>query len=243
MPVSLSVPSPLPGGEAASGVSSLLYTEGDKHICRINGLWWHSSDPEKVADILRGNRAGWQTRCLKYLNPGPALADLQQCSVQKETRINQFAPSPPKLSRRGNLIWILCQLISAGQYLLHVQCIGNDTTHGFGFQDGREIFHGYYLTLVPVSRRVKASELQWWSWELQWMCMRNILWRGFLRCVEVWSWKRKYYCLNCSGEWKRKVRQGDGRSGEFPRWVHCLRKYPALICLGVDFPADLFDSP
>lgn len=150
---------------------------------------------------------------------------------------------PPKLSRRGNLIWILCQLLSAGQYLLHVQCIGNDTTHGFGFQDGREIFHGYYLTLVPVSRRVKASELQWWSWELQWMCMRNILWRGFLRCVEVWSWKRKYYCLNCRGEWKRKVGQGDGRSGEFPRWVHCLRKYPALICLGMDFPADLFDSP
>lgn len=69
--------------------------------------------------------------------------------------------------------------------------IGGDTAHGCVFQDGREIFHGYCLILVPISRTVKVSYLQWGYWQLQGMCMRTILWTGFLRCAEVWSWKKK----------------------------------------------------
>lgn len=133
---------------------------------------------------------------------------------------------------------VSCCLEVCLQHLLHLQCMGKDTAHGFRFWDRREIFHGYCLILVPSrrrvkasSRKVKASQLQGWYWEPKWFCMRTILWRGFLICAEVWGWRRKSHCLNCRGEWKRKVRQGDGRNGEFPRWVRCLKKYPALIAV------------
>lgn len=101
--------------KTASGVSGLLYMKGDEHICRINGLWWHPSDPEKVADILGDNRAGWQTRYLKYLNPGPALPDLQQCSVQKGAHTLQL-PLPSRAEGKSDMNLVsaaVCRSVSS----------------------------------------------------------------------------------------------------------------------------------
>lgn len=146
--------------ETAPGVSVPLYTEGDEHICRINGLWWHPSDPEKVADTPRDNRAGWQTGYLKYLNPALAFPDQQQGSHQPVCNF----PSQAEQKGKTDMDLVSAAVCRSVSSAFTIQ--GMTLLLGLAFRMEGRSFMDTALSIkdLPLSRRVKSINLQWWYW-------------------------------------------------------------------------------
>lgn len=133
------------------GVGTLC-TKGEEHFCRLYGLWWRPSDPEKVTDILRDNRARWQITYSKYLNTSLASHDLQTSNSEvnsQSTSVQLPSQSEQKGKSDMNLVSAaICRSVSSAFTMYrkwHNSGILAVVKSVCGFRDEREMFLGYCL--------------------------------------------------------------------------------------------------